>query len=443
MRLLQRLGERLSNLAERVVPDPWVLTWVLTALSFILAITLTPTGAGEALGYWREGFWDFLTFAMQMVLILLTGHIVATSPPVAALMGRLAALPRTGAQAVVVVAVASSLAALINWGLGLIGGALLVREIGKRAQQTGLKIHYPLLGAAGYAGLSVWHGGLSGSAPLLVATPGHFLENDMGIVALSTTLGSAQNIITCALLVVTLAAVFASFHPKGEDCSAPELPPDPEAPEANERAGSLIDRIEKAKILGWAGGAFGLAALAQVQWQKGPHLDLNTMNFTLLFLAIAFHGSARAFLSSAGEGVRATGGIILQFPFYAGIMALMKGSGLSSLVSTLMASAASAKSLPLFVFFSAGLVNLFVPSGGGQWGVQGPVVIEAAHALSVPLEKIVLAVAYGDQWTNLVQPFWALPLLGVTGLKAGQIMGYAFGALICTGVVYAGTLLIF
>ena len=443
MQLLQRLGNALSGLAERVVPDPWVLAWGLTLLAGVLAVWLTPSSAGEVLGYWREGFWDFLKFAMQMVLILLTGHIVASSPPVTAAMTRLARLPRTGAQAVALVAVTSSVGALLNWGLGLVGGALLVREIGRRSGERGLRVHYPLLGAAGYAGLSVWHGGLSGSAPLLIATQGHFLEKDMGLIALSRTLGSAQNLITGALLVAVMAILFAAFHPRDEECEAPDLPPEPAPAKTPNGSVTAIARIENAKLLGWLAGGFGLLALAQVQWERGPHLDLNTMNFALFFVGIVLHGSARAFLSSAGEGIRTTTGIVLQFPFYAGIMGIMKGSGLSSLFSTWMTATASAKTLPLFVFVSAGLVNLFIPSGGGQWGVQGPIVVEAAHALGVPLEKVVMAVAYGDQWTNLVQPFWALPLLGVTGLKAGQIMGYAFGALICTGVVYAGTLLIF
>lgn len=442
MQFLQRLGSSLARLAERVVPDPWVLAWGLTALAGALAVWLTPTSAGEALGHWREGFWDFLKFSMQMVLILLTGHIVASSPLVAGAMTRLAGLPRTGAQAVVLVAISSCVLALLNWGLGLAGGALLVREVGRRAAGRGLRVHYPLLGAAGYAGLSVWHGGLSGSAPLLIATPGHFLETSMGVVEVSRTLGSVQNFVTSALLVAVLALALAAFHPRDDECVAPDLPPDPQ-PRGDDSSHALIDRIERSRFLGTLAGGVGLLALAQVQWQKGPHLDLDTMNFVLFFSAIVLHGSARSFLASAGEGIRGTTGIILQYPFYAGIMGLMKGSGLSAMFSQWLAGAASAKTLPLFVFLSAGVVNLFVPSGGGQWGVQGPVVVESARALGVPVEKVVLAVAYGDQWTNLIQPFWALPLLGITGLKAGQIMGYAFGALLCSGVVYGVTLLLF
>lgn len=448
MRILQQTGAALCRIAERVIPDPWILAIGITLVTYMLAVLLTPTGPVQALAFWSGGFWNLLQFGMQMVLILVTGHAVATSPPVAKILGKLADLPRSGPQAAILVSLTASIGSILNWGLGLVAGALLVREIGRRAPLRGLHVHYPLLGAAAYAGLSVWHGGLSGSAPLLVATSDHFLSKEMGSLPIADTLGSALNLATTGGLVIVMALLFWAFHPREEECEGapgslweehpePAEEPDPHAP------GSFARRLEHSQIIGRVAGTAGLGALVLEQIQQGAHLDLNTMNFGLLFAAVLLHGSTVSFLRAVAEGVRGTSGVILQFPFYAGIMGLMKSSGLAALFSTWLAGTATAATLPLFTFLSAGLVNIFVPSGGGQWAIQGPIAIEAGKALGVPLYKMVMAVAYGDEWTNLIQPFWALPILGMTGLRASQLLGYTAGALAATGLFIGGTLLFF
>jgi len=166
------------------------------------------------------------------------------------------------------------------------------------------------------------------------------------------------------------------------------------------------------------------------------------MNFTFLFLGILLHKTPRRYLHSLNNAVKGSAGIILQFPFYSGIMGMMIASGLAATISGWFVSISSESTLPFFAFLSAGLVNIFVPSGGGQWAVQGPIMIPASIELGTPLAKTAMAVAWGDAWTNMIQPFWALPALGIAGLGARDIMGYCLVALLYSGLVLGLTLLI-
>jgi short-chain fatty acids transporter len=440
--MIERLGAAFAGFAERWVPSPFVLALVLTVLTAVLGTVVAGSSPIVALQGWGDGFWAFLSFGMQMTMVLVTGYALAVSPPVAAVVSRLAGWPTGTRSAVALTSFVALAVSLINWGLGLIVGALLAREVGRTAARRGREIHYPLVVAAAYAGFLSWHGGLSGSAPLTVATPGHFLEGDIGIIEVGRTLGSPLNLTVAALLLVCVPLFLVAMAPRTGGRPAPDAVVRGREPSpAMARTGPAA-WLESGPWLGRLVGAAGLGVVG-VAFVRGGFgaLDLNRVNFTFLFLGLLLYGSPVAYARSIREGVGGASGIVLQFPFYAGILGMMTATGLLERMATLGA-AAGPKLFLVGTFLAAGLVNLFVPSGGGQWGVQGPVVVRASAELGLPVEPAILALAYGDAWTNMLQPFWALALLGVTRLSARDIVGYTALVMLLTGPLYIGALLL-
>lgn len=434
--MIERLGAAFAAWAERWVPSPFVLALALTLLTFALAVGLTGTSPVEAWAGWGDGFWGFLPFAMQMTLILVTGHALAVSPPARRIVRALADLPQGPRSAAALAAFASVSLSLVHWGLGLVVGALLAREIGLSARRRGVLVHYPMVVAGAYAGFLSWHGGLSGSAPLTVATPGHFLEADIGVIPVGRTLGSTGNLLLCGLLLVAVPLLSAAMAPRSGGRPAPDsLGGEDEPPSGG-------TGLERSPVLGVLFGLAGLGLVVRAFSERGfSALDLNLMNFAFLSLGLLVHGSPESYARAVGEGIRGAAGIVLQFPFYAGILGILTAGGLVDVMSRVFAGAGKDWYL-LSTFLSASLVNLFVPSGGGQWGVQGPIAVHAAQALGVPVERAVMAVAYGDEWTNMLQPFWALALLGVTRLAAKDILGYTTLVMLLTGPFYLVALLV-
>lgn len=426
--MIAGIGRFFSKVSAKAVPDPFVFALLLTLLTMVLGIIFTPSTPGSMVTYWMGGFWDLLTFGMQMVLILVTGGVLAQSPPIRRVIGLLAGWPKNTASAVLLVSLAAMIAALVNWGLGLIVGALLAREAAKSLHTRGIAHHYPLIGAAGYTGLLIWHGGLSGSAPLTVATEGHFLTDITGIIPVSSTLFGHLNLVLVAVLLISVPLILRGMLPRdaqewtGYSGSGNEALTTAESdvtPRTPARA------LEESRLLACIVCVLALGYLAFYFSQRGlSGLNLNSMNLVFLFLGFLFFMRPIKYVRAAGKAVSGTSGIILQFPFYAGIMGMMRESGLVEVFSNALVNVSNSVTFPIFAFLSAGLVNLFVPSGGGQWAVQGPILITAAGELGVSSSDTVMALSYGDQWTNMLQPFWALPLLGITGLQARQIIGY-------------------
>lgn len=450
-----KLADRFVSTAQRILPSPFTIAVLLTlfTMSVILIVQpavpggeITKIGLINLLDFWESGFWDLLTFAMQMVLILVLGHALALTPVANWLIKRIVQFCNSTATAVALVAFSAMAMAFINWGLGLIFGAILARRVAERAAEMHIPINYPIVGAAGYAGLMIWHGGLSGSAPLGVSTPKHFLVDKIGIVPVSETVGSVMNLVIFAAVLIVLPIVLSFIARRIQTTSSDLQDMDPsymDIPEKKEGA----EVLDHSRILAYlfAGIILFLGVYRAIQYHGGflGFLSLNYVNFMLLGLGLALHGNFARYLHAIDRAVRGASGIIIQFPLYAGIMGLMVHSGLLVMVADFFVSISNATTLPVFTFISAALVNVFVPSGGGQWAVQGPVVIDSAQQLGVPVAKNIMALAYGDQLTNMIQPFWALPLLAITGLKANQILPYTFLMMVVGGIIFIAGLLIF
>ena len=429
--MLASAAKPLVRLVDRYLPDPYIFVLILTLIVFAAAMGVEGHGPMAVATMWGDGFWNLLTFSMQMLLVLVTGFMLASTPPVKRLLAALARMASSPGAAILLVTYVSLAASWINWGFGLVVGALFAKELARL-----IRVDYRLLVASAYSGFIVWHGGLAGSIPLAVATPGHPFEALTGIIPTSETIFSTMNLAILLALFIAVPLVNRLMLPDAEDSVHvdPALLTEPE--EDTGEIGRPADHLETSRLLSWLIGAGGVAWLVQY-FTGGGGLTLNVVNFLFLTLAIILHGTPRRLLVSLNEAVKGGAGIVIQFPFYAGIMAIMVQSGLAATISNWLVSFATAESLPFWTFLSAGIVNFFVPSGGGQWAVQAPVILPAAEALGVDMARAAMAVAWGDAWTNMVQPFWALPVLAIAGLRAKDIMGFCLMQLILSGAIIA------
>ncbi|WP_108447446.1 short-chain fatty acid transporter [Halomonas denitrificans] len=430
--MLKALSRPAVKLVERYLPDPYIFVLLLTVIAAAAAIAVERQTPLAVLRFWGDGFWNLLTFSMQMLLVLVTGFMLASSPPVSRLLQRLAGLANNAGAAILLVTLVSLAASWINWGFGLVVGALFAKELARQ-----IKVDYRLLVASAYSGFVVWHGGLAGSVPLVIATEGHFAVEQIGVIGTGETIFSLFNVAIVLCLFVAVPLVNRMMLPDEKDSVYIDPALLGETETKRPRITRPAERLENSTTLAWLVGIPGLLFLFDHFVLQGGGLNLNVVNFLFLFLAIVLHRTPQSLLNSLHEAIKGGAGIVIQFPFYAGIMAIMVQSGLAETLSGALISFATEATLPFWSFISAGIVNIFVPSGGGQWAVQAPVMLPAAQALGVDIPRVAMAVAWGDAWTNLLQPFWALPVLGIAGLKAKDIMGFCLIQLLITGIIIA------
>ncbi|MCI0530800.1 MAG: TIGR00366 family protein [candidate division Zixibacteria bacterium] len=421
MKFLPALSGRLTRFSHRFIPSSFVIALVLTVVTFILALFLTGHGLYSLIQFWGNGFWELLSFAMQMSLIIITGYIVAVSPLVSRGLGFLARLPRGPKSSILLMVVISISLSFLHWGLSLVGSAVMVRYLAGRQ-----KVDYYLLVAAAYLGLGcTWHAGLSGSATLLMATPGNFLEADFGLIPVSRTTFGSFNLILLSVVFLLLCFLVPNLHPAPEKTSAPVLPPEKkEKPEAETKERTWAYFLDHSPVLGILFGGLGLIWTGWYFLSHKGSLNLDVLNFMFLFLGMLLHLRPSSFWKAAQESGKLVYGVILQFPFYAGMFGIIKYSGLAQVVGDFFVRISSEKTYPLIVYWYSGLVNYFLPSGGSKWAIEAPYLLTAADNLGVPYHKVVIAYAWGDMATDLIQPFWAIPLLSVAQIDFKDIMRY-------------------
>lgn len=423
-----------DKLLRRYTPDPFLFAILLTGILFFAGLYMTPSGATDIIRYWGDGFWGLIPFTLQMVMVLVGGYVTAVSPPVQRILVFLSKTVRTPGQAVILVTLAATLGCVLNWGLGLIVGGMMCRHVIQQVPTA----NFRLLVAGAYSGFLVWHGGFSGSIPLTLATPGNFSEQLIGgIIPVQETLLSPLNI--CAVLGLFILLPLTNFWlSRQEDINPVSVPvfetedlktEDPAA----RRSLSPAERLEKSRLVSYAIAGFGGAYLLIQGFSGKLSLNLNSLNFIFIFSGVLLHKTPESFIKAISEAAKKVGPILLQFPFYAGIMGIMVSSNLATVVSEAFVTISTAETFPLLTFYSAGLVNIFVPSGGGQWAIQAPVVLAAAKEIGANIPLASMAVAWGDAWTNMLQPFWALPLLAVSGLHLRDIIGYCLVVLLVSG----------
>ncbi|WP_108124173.1 short-chain fatty acid transporter [Saccharospirillum mangrovi] len=447
---IQRSSNFFVTLLQRYLPDPFLFAVILTFAVFLLVMPITGQGPMQVVDAWASGFWGLLTFSMQMALVVVTGHAMASAPAFKSKLAILAGIAKTPGQAIILVTVVSALACWINWGFGLVVGAIFAREIAGRVRN----VDYRLLIASAYSGFLFWHAGLSGSIPLALASGSNLQAVTNGAVTApiptSVTLFSTMNFAILAVMFVTIPLLNRLMHPAPNQTVTidPALLEKPAEKVIDKTNMTPAERLENSRLVSLLLGVMGFAYIIYYFIQNGFALNLNIVNFIFLFTAVLLHGTPRSLLNAVTQGARSCAGILLQFPFYAGIMGMMTAAGaggmsLAGAISELFISISNETTFPLFTFLSAGIVNFFVPSGGGQWAVQAPIMMPAGEVLGVAPAKTAMAIAWGDAWTNMIQPFWALPALAVAGLGAKDVMGYCIMALLGSGIIISLGLLLF
>lgn len=446
--MLKKFTNFCVKLVDRYLPDPFLFAIVLTIVVYVAAVIFTQQSPIQVLEYWgdfSEGFWGLLKFSMQTGCIVVFGSTLAKTQHFNNLINRIVKYATTNTRAIVLTVLFSAVFSWINYGLGLIAGALLARAIAKKLKT----IDYRLLIASAYSGYVIWHQGLSGSIPLTISTgfkvAGKTIKSDI-----TSTIFHPMNILTAVICILVMCLVNIAMLPNEKDAvivDSKVLGEDykPKKYEIKTPA----DKLEHSKFLwaltcflGWAYIFYYFSNYVTEGKSILNGLGRDSVNMILLFSGILLHGDLRHFLDALKDSVSSIVGVILQYPFYAGIMAIMTGTNemgisLASLISNFFVNISNQYTFPVFTFFSAGIVNFFVPSGGGQWSVQAPIVMTAAEHLNVPTNIAAMAIAWGDQWTNMIQPFWALPALAVANLKAKDIMGFMCVVTIASGIIFA------
>lgn len=448
--MLSTLSRPLSRAVERWLPGPLVLAVILTIITMVMALTLTPASPREVVMGWGDGLTGLLAFMTQVSLVLLLGYTLANTRPVHRLLVRVASVPRSPRQAYGFVCLVGGLASLVSFGLGLIVAGVMAVEVARVFRGRAAPLHYPLLVASGYSGFVVWHMGYSGSGPLNAATEGGaYTDLPGGLVAITETTFSSWNIIaTVVTLAVVVGAMMLLAPRPGEDVTvAPDavfedLPEDDVTALTDDAEATPADRIEQLRVVPLLLGVLLGLYLVLYFMDNGFDLTLDIVNWTFLALILLLVGNAKELAVLVARGGRTVGEVLLQYPLYAGIIGMMGATGLVTTISQWFIDISSAGTLGLLTFLSAGLLNMFVPSGGGQFALMAPLFAGAADAQGVDQSVVIMAIAYGDQWTNMIQPFWAIPLLAVAGLKVRDILGYTLVTLVLSGIVFAATLLI-
>ncbi|TFG93935.1 MAG: short-chain fatty acid transporter [Myxococcales bacterium] len=431
------LGAALSRFTERWIPDSWVICMILTSVALVLSVLGAGASPAQAVFAWGDGVWVLLELAMQFTLAMVAAHACVSSRPAYRLLDRLASLPNPERphQALLVAALFSLATAYLNWALCLVACALFVPFLCRRNPKVDVRV----LVAASYLGLgTLWHGGLSGSAPLILATPGNpLLAPQSGppvvtrLYPVTETLFQPWNLVIVLVVSAVAVAVCIALHPRrGAVTLTPEqvaaiLPSPPEALAEPVTPGGRIDAFR-----GWTWlAALLLAAplgFAIATRGFGTSWTINAYNAVFLATALVLHGRPLAFLRACRAGLDSAWGIIVQFPFYAGIFGVMQNTGLGRWLETLFVGLATRESYPAIVYCYTAVVNFFVPSAGSKWLIEAPYLIGAGEQLGVSVVSVLLPYTYGDSTTNLIQPFFAIPMLAVTRLRFGDVVGYTF-----------------
>lgn len=468
--ILQAFGERCSDLSEEYIPDPYVIAILLTFVA-VGAAMATGSGPQATLVAWTNGVWSLLPFMAAISILLMAGDAIAKSPTFTRGLERLARVPNSRFGAVWFTSFVAMAAAILSWAIGLIVGGIMAKRVAYECREKDIAVHYPLLAAAGYTSLMVFHGGLSSSVGLMMSDPSliptTFPAETRVVIPLSETIGSTTNIVTTATLVLVVPVVMALLHPTDGIRELPrrtyreidEVVTEAYAEDGTATPGgaavtdggvsaksaksakSVADRLNDSRGIGLAIALFP-AYFVLDAWVLRPgglsNLTLNSINALFLLLAILLWNRPAAIVKQMKDSVTNISGIIFQFPFYAGIAGILTGTGLATAIVAFFGGFATPATWPVIGVLVAGVVNIFIPSGGGQWVAMGPIMIDITTNFGYSPAQAVIIEMLGDQLTNMIQPFWAIPLLAIADLRARDIIGYTAIAMVA-GVLVVST----
>jgi len=445
---LARLAIRFASWAQRWFPDAFV--FVALAVVFVaVAAMLNGASPQTVVKAFGDGFWSLMTFTLQQALIAISGYIIADSPPAARLIERMARLPRSGRSAVAFIAVLTMVISLMNWAVSLIFSGLLARAIARR---TDMRMDYRAAGAAAFLGLGcIWGLGMSSSAAQVQANAASLpkpLLAITGVIPFTETIFLWQSgVLALALIIVSTAVAFWSSPNNKNAVTAQDLGVDlTEASQALPTRQRPGEWLEYSPILTILIIVLGFGWLVQEFSGQNFFLrmsNLNTYNFVMLMIGLLLHWRPKSFLQAAAKAVPTTVGIVIQFPFYGATAAMMTvaatgGHSLSHVLSHAFVSVSSSHTFPAVIGAYSAILGFFIPSGGGKWLLEAPYVMQAANELKVHLGWAVQVYNAAEALPNLLNPFWMLPLLGVLGIRARDIVGFTgLQCLVHTPIVLA------
>ena len=447
---IRRVNEFFVRLVERYLPDPYILAIILTAVTFVMALIFTDRPFTSLFGDWYKGIGDLFVFILQALLVAVTGFTFARAPVISRPLDRVASIPKTQAQAGVTVMLATAVASLLSWGLGLVTAGVMSRQIAKQ-----MPVNYGYLVAAAYGGFMVWASGVSSTIALAIATPGismNTIEQETGeVTPLTESILTWWNVAPIILLLIALSFYYYKIAPRGDMLSEEDQRKIAEEDEASrvieqedeeESEKTPARWMENSPIFLLVPAALVVVYFA-VTWSSGSFtFGLNELIAVFFLLGWLAYWRPIRYIRAFQNSISAAGPIALQFPLYGGLMGVMVGSGLSEVIAGWFVAFSSAATLPFWSFISSIIISLFIPSGGGHWVVQGPFITPAASELSADHAMTAMGVAYGEQVANMLQPFWALPILAIVGLGIRQIMGYEVLAFVIGVVIFGGALLL-
>lgn len=444
---MQRLVKRIIVLFDRFMPEPFAFGVLMTLIAMVITLSATDAGPMDIVVAWGDGLAALLSFITQVCLTIMFAFALGHLGPVPRYLQQLAGLPKSSTSAYAFCALFTGVVCLFCWPLGTILGGLMAKQVALSCRARDIPIHYPLLGGAAFSGFVVWHMGYTASAPLLVATQGNPMQAMIGgVLPVTETILSTGNLLTIVATLGVVCFVATRLEPAEVEPVTDEIIAGTGMVEGlnqqTARRAGFAGHIESSR---WPTTVLGLLLLVYVvNWfvEHGIRLDLNLVNWSFLALCLLLSRSAREFSEVLMSGGRAVIPTLLQYPLYAGIMGIMLNTGMVAQIAGLFARIGTAETLPLIAFLSGGVINLFIPSGGAQWAVQGPAFLEAAQTLGTDPALIVLGVAYGDQWTNIIHPFVLIPLLIMTGLRASQVLSFSSIMFVAAGIPLAGGLLL-
>lgn len=423
---LWRLSKKFDFAAERVIPDPLVFCLIFTVVLFFCGVLFTDRSSIDMAQYWYDGIWSQIAFAFQMSFMVVCCAVAARSPQIATALNKLALLVRRPVSAVLLLMVFGYIASFVNWAFALIVTPVLAVALSKRI--AGL--HFPMLIAAGYSTMILGQClSPTGTVFALLASPDHFLVEKIGLLPQTQTTYNVANVVIWSMLaIITVVIAIMALPPSHEVVEfRDDSQAQPEQDALSEPTEpSFADRLNGSRLLMWGIGALGLVMIANTIITKGlfSSLSLNFVIFVFLVLNFFLYNTPQRFITAYRENLKLATDVMIQFPFYGGIAGMMAQSGMAVAVVGFFTSLATAETLPLFTYYATSFVNLFIPSQGGQWIVQGDITVDAAVQLGADLSLVINAFVYGDQATNLLQPLYVIPALAVVGMRLKDVWGY-------------------
>ncbi len=422
--MLWRFSKKFQFAADKVIPNSFVFCLILTFIVYFLALILTHTGGLDLIKYWYDGLWSMITFAFQMTLLVVACSAAARSPFVEKVLSKISKIPKTPAAAYTFLIIISTIASWINWAFGMILAPILSMYLAKNVR----KCHFPLMVVIGYACMIgvqpiCW----SASAVALLSSPDNFMVKQVGVLPWTKTALNPVGLWMVGILILLTLLVSINFKvPEDEvveyqgDIDFNDN--DSKMSQGEER--TVADRMNDSKIMMYIVGFACLTYIIEFFWMNGfSKLNFNLVIFIFLTLDVFLYQTPEKFTQAIHDNMAPAAPIMIQFPFYGGIMGIMSSSGLTSIMAHALIAVASAKTYYMFAYWSASLVNLFVPSQGGQLIVQGPILAEAAKAFHAQYPTMVSAFMFGDEATNLLQPLYIIPALSLVNMKLKQAWG--------------------